>query len=422
MYSKSMTWFIVAVFFGVLRPADAKDLTVDFEFQPPQWRTAICLPDDPYKTLVDEQGTLLYHYRRESGDFSTRVSVVVDERAKTVHQSLVSPRVPIVLTERETPDLKIVEEVFALKKTASKSADARNDVILVHATNKSGAPQTIEPKVLIQSGMKIAFPTSSTIRVNEHETVICTEKVASVTKQKKDNAEEAVMTLAPMTIEPGKTVSFAAVYCGGGHIECTPATLAEAEEERVQSETFWKTVALPYDRVVVPDKNIQALIDSSIRNIWQAREIKNGLPAFQVGPTCYRGLWIVDGAFILEAANLVRRRAKTRAGIDYTLTFQKQDGRFEILPRLLQGKRHRALDVRPPRAAHARQSMAAVDLAEAGEDRRASSSTSPGELQRRLAVERRPAARRRCRRRHQRRRSIRILERVLEPDGPEGDH
>ena len=70
-------------------------------------------------------------------------------------------------------------------------------------------------------------------------------------------------------------------------------------------EKFWQTVDLPYDHVIVPDKNIQALFDSSIRNIWQAREIKNGLPAFQVGHTCYRGLWIVDGAFILEAATIL---------------------------------------------------------------------------------------------------------------------
>jgi hypothetical protein len=38
------------------------------------------------------------------------------------------------------------------------------------------------------------------------------------------------------------------------------------------------------------------------RNIQQAREVKDGKLVFQVGPTVYRGLWIVDGNFILEAA------------------------------------------------------------------------------------------------------------------------
>jgi hypothetical protein len=116
MHSKATTCLFFAILFGVLRPAMAKELAVDFEYQPPQWRTAICLPDDPYKTLVDEKGTLLYHYGRAGGDFGTKVSVVVDDGAKTVGQSLISPRVPIVRTERETAALQIVEEVFALKK------------------------------------------------------------------------------------------------------------------------------------------------------------------------------------------------------------------------------------------------------------------------------------------------------------------
>src|SRR5512133_953201 len=102
MNSKAMLLYVFAVFFIAVRPNSAKELAVDFEYQPPQWRTAICLPDDPYKTLVDEKGTLLYHYARESGDFNTKVSVVVDEKANALGQSLVSPRIPIVRTERET--------------------------------------------------------------------------------------------------------------------------------------------------------------------------------------------------------------------------------------------------------------------------------------------------------------------------------
>ena len=72
-------------------------------------------------------------------------------------------------------------------------------------------------------------------------------------------------------------------------------------------------------------------MDSSVRNIWQAREIKNGLPAFQVGPTCYRGLWIVDGAFLLETAALLGTGDQARNGIATELRHQKDDGRIEVL-------------------------------------------------------------------------------------------
>ena len=95
------------------------------------------------------------------------------------------------------------------------------------------------------------------------------------------------------------------LYSGGGAIVIEPATLKQALACRERASAYWEKAPLPFGRVQVPDAGIQALVDSSIRNIWQAREIKKGLPAFQVGPTCYRGLWIVDGAFLLEAAAML---------------------------------------------------------------------------------------------------------------------
>jgi hypothetical protein len=43
-------------------------------------------------------------------------------------------------------------------------------------------------------------------------------------------------------------------------------------------------------------------LNACARNIMQAREVKEGKLTFQVGPTVYRGLWVVDGNFLLEAA------------------------------------------------------------------------------------------------------------------------
>jgi hypothetical protein len=55
------------------------------------------------------------------------------------------------------------------------------------------------------------------------------------------------------------------------------------------------------------------------------------LPAFQVGPTCYRGLWIVDGAFLLEAATILGAGDQARNGVAYELTYQQPDGRIEVM-------------------------------------------------------------------------------------------
>ena len=65
-----------------------------------------------------------------------------------------------------------------------------------------------------------------------------------------------------------------------------------------------------------------------MRNIWQAREIIDGKISFQVGPTVYRGLWIVDGAFLLEAATMVNKGEDARDGLEYMLSFQQPNGKF----------------------------------------------------------------------------------------------
>ena len=182
---------------------------------------------------------------------------------------------------------------------------------------------------------------------------------------------ESACYLESLTVPAGETATFFVLYSGGG-ADGEPAPRRSNRPWRAAS-TPWRIGRrrrLPYGRVQVPDAGIQALVDSSIRNIWQAREIKKGLPAFQVGPTCYRGLWIVDGAFLLEAAAMLGAGNQARNGVAYELTYQKPDGRIEVMQNYLEGKRHRALDVRPPRAADAGQSLARSAMAQARAHRR----------------------------------------------------
>jgi hypothetical protein len=148
--------------------------------------------------------------------------------------------------------------------------------------------------------------------------------------------EEEVKTrraiqLESVQVPAGGTSTFFVLYCGGSPIAVEPRTVRRAVACRDRAVAFWKDAPLPYNRVQVPDAGIQALFDAAIRNIWQAREIKQGLPAFQVGPTCYRGLWIVDGAFLLEAAALLGAGDQARNGVAYELTHQKADGRIEVM-------------------------------------------------------------------------------------------
>jgi len=132
------------------------------------------------------------------------------------------------------------------------------------------------------------------------------------------------------TLDAGKETELLVVVPQGAEAKKVVGSV-DAKAELKRAVAFWGKTNLPYGRIEVADLAAQGLLDSCVRNIYQAREIKDGLPAFQVGPTTYRGLWVVDGSFILEAATLLGRADEARRGIDYLMSFQKPDGGFMLI-------------------------------------------------------------------------------------------
>lgn len=178
------------------------------------------------------------------------------------------------------------------------------------------APPTAEDRNTILSGLWIypesAAPTPADVLTGRTST----EPLALV------DADNLPQSAAPVLLRwsladlgPGQSRDvLVTVPQGKWAMATVPSRDAAAEYQ--QAIDFWHRVDLPYARLVVPDQQVQGLLDSCIRNIYQAREIKDGQPAFQVGPTCYRGTWAADGPFILEAITYLGRWRETRAGIE----------------------------------------------------------------------------------------------------------
>jgi hypothetical protein len=129
---------------------------------------------------------------------------------------------------------------------------------------------------------------------------------------------------AEKELEPGqKEQMLVGFYRGQEATESV--SVGNAQQELDMAIRYWKEKTdLPFDRIKVPDPAVQGLLDSCIRNIYQARELRNGEPAFQVGPTCYRGTWAADGPFILEAVTYLGRGQEARAGLE--LQVEKDEG------------------------------------------------------------------------------------------------
>lgn len=99
-----------------------------------------------------------------------------------------------------------------------------------------------------------------------------------------------------------------------------------------RSRKFWRQEAhLPFDRLRVPDAALQNLFEASIRNLYQIREVVDGRLQFQPGPSVYRGLWMHDVVYAIEAAAFLGDLAAARAVVENVIRFQGSDGQVRVM-------------------------------------------------------------------------------------------
>ena len=295
---------------------------VDYAYAPALWQTAIGLIDDPDKSVVDKSGALLYNFSKGfEGIFATRISVELAPDTQWVLQRVQAPKIPIVITQSQVGSLAIAQNAFSVAKPE------RSDVVHIVVHNGGSSVLTLSPSILIESTKALRLGNNAA-RIDKTMTVTASLGFRGLRTLSKTRR---ALRLASIVVPANGTSEFYVRI----QLEGEPGRLSLTNELGASLEgqalAYWKDAPLPYGHVQVPDEQIQALFDASIRNIWQAREIKNGLPAFQVGPTVYRSLWVVDGAFILEAAALLGAGQEARAGIARELTYQRADGGIEVL-------------------------------------------------------------------------------------------
>jgi hypothetical protein len=235
------------------------------------------------------------------------------------------PFLPELLTGRSSrPFLAHIE--CGTDSTSSQSP--RHDLVLVRMRNTGTSPALVSPQVTIDSAAPItpdAF--RRRVRIGGWTTLVCSPTIVAMEK----SGNRFILRFPEGEIPAHGEGTLSYVVARGRNAGDVPFDFTRGESLRRKAARFWETAALPYDHLKIPDAGVQGLLDSSIRNIYQAREIKQGLPAFQVGPTCYRGLWVVDGSFLLEAITYLGRADETRNGVKYLMSFQRKDGSFMLM-------------------------------------------------------------------------------------------
>jgi hypothetical protein len=282
---------------------------VDFRYRPRLSQATICFPDDPKKSLVGERGDLRYGFAKAlmvgMEDFATvctfSLAGMQDDRVE--RQWLEAANIPIVhtLIDRPTATLELVG--FATRH----GAEGRVDNVLMTITPKSDAVAAM-PRIHIRSCVPLKLLADGPMIVVGEENSTMPFLVASRLANPAGGAvwwEESGHTLY---LPHGETshdqpLQYLVRFPQDGQsAEALQGMLGKPEVLLEECREFWKHWK-PFGSLSwsYPGKS-GAFLTACARNIQQAREVKNDRLVFQVGPTVYRGLWIVDGNFLLEAA------------------------------------------------------------------------------------------------------------------------
>ena len=282
---------------------------IDFRYAPRLSQATICFPDDPKKSLVGQAGDLRYGFGKElmvgMEDFSTvcTFSLAGMQDDRVVRQWIEAPHIPIVHTLIERPTATLEVTSFATRH----AKEGRVDNVLMTILPKQASIRAI-PRIHFRTCLSLkqsSGPPVITISDAEANTPFL---VAAKLGQALDFAafwEEAGYTLYLPYGEASREKPvryFIRFPQEGQSVELIQEMLQHPDELADEARAFWKDWK-PFGSTAwsYPGRSGEFLI-ACARNIQQAREVKNGRLVFQVGPTVYRNLWIVDGNFLLEAA------------------------------------------------------------------------------------------------------------------------
>jgi hypothetical protein len=312
---------------------------IDFRYAPAFRQTAYCFPDDPHKSVMNEKGTLLYGYDRDRqiDYFPLIINFALGgmHPATFVEQTLESPSVPIVRTTLQRVDATMLLTTFATRNPG----EGRVDNVLIEIRPRGSASVRVSPVVEIHSeddfrsdmiGKMVVVTNKKSNNVLLVATVLDNAPHAEFTGQFFDPAANI---MKPLTFHAGVASAdkpyraFVRFPQAGQTAAQLQNGLDDPEAQIASARKFWSAWS-PFQSPVswqVSGRRGE-FVTACARNILQARELKEGKLTFQVGPTCYRGLWVVDGNFILEAARYLGYDKEAAEGMRTTWSMQQKTG------------------------------------------------------------------------------------------------
>lgn len=290
----------------------AKQAAVDFRYAPTEFQSTVCFPDDPDKTVIGKYGDLRYDFPADIFAGIEQFGTIVEftlagmPRSEWVEQRMEAPGISIVHTLIERPNASMELITFPTRR----ADEGRVDNVLMEIRAKAG-DVTAAPRVRIRSSRTYRLGPNSGLVNNVYRDQEETPWMVCIPENAYPKNGDLMwrgaqggyeLFLEHGTAQKGNPmrVLFRLPQKGGTGKVDTDVTAEELLEE---TRAWWRNWQAFGGKVAwsLPSAKGDFLI-ACARNIQQAREVKDEMLVFEVGPTVYRGMWIVDGNFLLEAA------------------------------------------------------------------------------------------------------------------------
>lgn len=309
-------------------------LPVDFRYRPRAWQSTFCFPDDVHKSLVGEHGDLRYGFPLTQSDGPEDFATLVDFTLQGMpsdaapSQRLHAPGVPIIYTTKKLHAGTLELTTFA----TNFAGEGRVDNVLLTVTPAEGSVMAA-PLVRIRSAERL------TIAKDQRPQTVLTHAdgtpflLAAMPSSNRYCALGHELGGCALVMPAGEASHAHPLRCfyrfpqEGQSVEQLSGRTQNPDEVLAESLLYWSRWKACEGEVEwrLPEPH-QAFLISCARNIQQAREVKNGQSVFQVGPTVYRGQWIVDGSFLLEAARYLGDDRRAEEGMRAQWGKQQPDG------------------------------------------------------------------------------------------------
>ena len=311
---------------------------IDFRYAPARWQSTYCFPDDPHKSLVGKHGELLIGHPGIGADFSYFphvVSVGLQGRpaGEYAGQKLEAPGIPIVSTKLSWTGLNASLTSFA----TNEPGEGRVDNLLVEFQPDGKTDAECSPEIVLTS--KSAFTPEVVDDSSSRRRRLGVVRLEGsqgpffvVDSPVESGTGEGVhrFKLESRSLKSGEKAAFFIRFPQEGQpLDKLKRGFGRVDDLIAGARAFWQKWK-PFEGKVdwKLTGGYQDFLVASARNIVEAKELKKGKEVFQVGPTVYRGLWVVDGAFMIEAARYLGNDKEAQEGLEAIWDIQDASGGF----------------------------------------------------------------------------------------------